>query len=358
MKTNTKESHCNKAFQQWSINAFARKTVNQNNDDYILNVANAEAIPTNVESLGNDDDKPQYDQKRKFISSREDLLHNSSLTSSAVRKHYHDCESVTAAEHAQFQCDIRKKRKVHSVCSRPLHSSSAVRKDNCESSVVENIHHHLHDTITPIEESDSNCNDNFISSTILDNIVEEAQEEHEEESIQSTANSIIEANPCFSSLTTLNKPRRLAKKSTLTRAIESFANLSIMDLSSITSSSTEASCSDSSLSSNIIGPLSTEQEVSKHSIPIVDSSVLVSDNSSHQEATNIIEGLVNIDTTLPNIPASISMSTCCPSADNLSQTSSMLDDQGSKISNAINTDRNKNSMNNAYGWFVETDARR
>merc|ERR1712176_369152 len=307
-----------------------------------------------------------------------DLFLNSSLTSSALRKCLRESATATASEHAHTQYDTRKRKVTSSYVT--LDSSSKLRKHNRES--VEDIHHLL-DTITPTEERDSNLDENFLSD-----IFDDLSQAQCEESNQSTTDT--EAELC--SPTSFKKPRLMkssnltrshesfrnlsnmdlsvittstndssadlplsgiiepisteqkdARSSTLTRSLESFSNLSNMDLSLVNLSS-KASSTDSSLSNIIKEPISMELEVPKIS-KSTSPSVAVSENSS-QEATNIIDGILNIDTTFPDIPASISMSSCS-SVGNLSQTS-MLDAQ-------ISVEEKQSNINDVFGWFVDMD---
>jgi len=374
----------NKAFQGfletspllWN-NVFAIQTLNQNNDSH-LNIVDVEAIPANIVSLRNDSEPfTTLEHSQPAVGSR-DLFLNSSLTSSALRKFLRESATATASEHAQTQY-VTRKRKVTS-SNVTLDNSSKLRKHNRES--VEDINQLL-DTITPMEERDSNFDEDFFSD-IFDDLSQAQCEESNQSTTETEAelcsptsfkkprlmksSNLTRSHESFrnlsnmdlsvittsskASLADLSPPsiiepisteEKIARSSTLTRSLESFSNLSNMDLSLVTLSS-KASSTDSSLSNIIKEPISMELEVPKISIS-TSPSVTVSDNSS-QEATNIIDGILNIDTTFPNIPASISMSSCS-SVGNLSQTS-MLDAQGS-------VEESKSNMNDIFGWFVEMD---
>jgi len=222
-----------------------------------------------------------------------------------------DRETVTAVEHPQPKFDIRK-RKVNS-------------RDY------------------PLNSYFSGYNANFLSG-IFDDIAK-AQERNLKELSHSYENG---TEHCCSP-SALKKPR-LAKTSTLTRSFKSFKNLSAMGHSQMTLS-TEVTSMDSSHSPNIIEPsISTEQGGSEDSMT-TKSSVIVSDN--YEEAANIIDSVLNVDIIFPNIPASISKSTCS-STDNLTQTS-VPDAQVSETSKIINIDGKNSNGKDVYGWFVEMD---
>lgn len=308
----TEDSHSNKALQGlletapllW-CNVFAIQSLKQNDD--------TEAMPSKIKSLCNYSEpvtaavhiQPQNHRKRKGSSS--DLFLNSSLTSSALRKYYHESEFVTCTEHSQLQYGMRK-RKVNSE-DLPQNSSLKLRKCNRRES-AENIHHLL-DTITPIKERDVN-GDDYCISTMFENDHEEHEQLHEESSLSTIK---TDAEPCFCPSTI--KKQRLGKCSNLTSTLESFKNPSNLKLSLISLSSVDIS-TNSSLCSTI-EPTSTEEDVSKH-------------------------------TSFPNIPASISISTCS-STDNLSQTS-RLDALDAENSDIVICDGNKSNMNDVCGWFV------
>ena len=365
--TNVDENHSSKAFQSfletvplpWH-NVFAINTLNQNYD-CDLNIV-AEAITANIKSL-----------------------HNESKTNNT-------------SEHAQPH-PYTQKRKISS-SDMPPNSSFKVRKYYRES--ADDILHLL-DTISPNEDLDSSCNETLLSDIFND--VTEAKEQHEEEPSRST-----ESEPCPSP-TTL-KEKRLAKSSALTRSLESSRNLSNMDLSVITISSKASSADSSNYLCSSTERISTENEISEHSIPtnisvtgsynfpqeaanVTKDSVLHSDTNFPnrstsvsisdkfpQEAANITkdsvlnsdtlfpnrsksdkfpqeaanktnESILDSETLFPNRSTSVSISTCS-STDNLSQTS-IPNDQGSENSTIINTDGKKSGIKDVYGWFVEMD---